>query len=951
MADVAAQCQELARAAAALRRGDFSGAGRQLLELHRRSDAWRLFAEVLAQGPHEGDDAEYLDALCAQGLAAMARNLLGRLPEVELRRTFSTFVKKLLAAHLPPKGKASVWKQLALALTCTELWLGAWTPGEVLTAQVPWEVRVELLSLPPELLLGDRALPLGDVQLWNQAASSLFGTCAAVFHFVFLSDLASQRGARQVLLLVSAWLQAARQALEWLEEGDEASPLRSLAAYSQQLCSLAAVDLEGGAELASTLSRWPGNDREVVGPLLQPLLSVLLRQATSASPPPQLLPVLADLAADRWARAVLGDKEVPLDWDALSYAAIAAVRSGAAEGMHAEAALAVWQSLALSLSGKCHHSGPSEVVAGLFAGLSRELLVLLRAPQSPTVPQLEALWEARAVAQTALAHWAHLVGDSPAWQESTWAPLERVGRALASATSVDQTLAAEAEVVLWFSFTLAASWPEDTAPLPAAAAVLELVGLDNAPPPWRGLLWTQAASLASTGPASQCAALLGWVLQRLPQAAGCHEILHLIEESYAVAVEFLARNLAPDASHPALAERLLTLALADVGSSAGLHRQSPQARCALLRAMRHALAGEMGALCRGLSERVLPALRQGAASEAAQATGQKTWDATRVLLAALSAVLPNSPQAEGGHPELLLWRQEWAFVEAAMLSWPSSPAEDQPLLAASEALAAAAVALPKLLPEAVGLLSRSAAQDRVASPEVPLRELNLVLQQLQSFPQVLESHAEHLAGGLLTAADGVLRRPELVRHPALLTALFELLGQGLEEAKIQERLLIPGVVQRLLVLGIEAIPSAGATSPATSQAILRFFSRALAAPLLFSRQECCFVFQEALPALLAACCKALAEQTHMTLFESMVEAAELFYLAAEKLPQDFPRALALGLQAAEGVPEWCRDRFRQVVERRGEWQKKSQWVQELQRTVQDWQRERVLASPWSSGFT
>ncbi|CAE8634533.1 unnamed protein product [Polarella glacialis] len=990
---------ELKQRVSAFRSGRDPASGSWLVSFQGEQGAWQICMEALRAGPSSDLDGEFLDAFCAQSLATFARGLLARCSSEAECRSFRAGIEPLLAAHLPPRGRPAVWKQLCLALVCADLWLAAWSPAAALgaAASLPGAVLKELLSLPPELLFCDRALPLGDVRLWQAAAGALYEGSGPAFAYLLGDSASDAAAASQSLQVLANWLRATRLSFEWLEGVDPALPLRALATQRQRLIALAEVAPAEAAEVAQQLARWRRCDSELL-PVLRPLLDRLLPLAAAPGGPlPQLLPLLADLASDRWPRAAMGgEPEVSalIDLQLTAEAALAFVRSTGNEGgdaSDAEAALAVWNRLADTLrygtqewedeaerGGGLHSEwwAPAEQVAQaaalptLFGLFGQELLRLLQLPS--LAPQqmnadLKVLWEARAVAQSSPAAWASLVGGQEAWQEATWAPLKGIATRLAAGGS-DELLAREAEVVLWFSFTLAASWPERAGSAPAAAAVLEFAdSLDRFPPPWRALLWTQACSLASTAPAAQCPRLIEWMLQRPPQAAGSPELLEFTELPYASALEMACRQLPADGpAHAAVAERFLTLAL-EV-PTASLHGQSSEAKALLLRAMRHVMGGEVASLCRGLAERVLPTLRQAAEIEASGAQQGSPAHAARVLLAALRSVLPKkgtAPVLDIQHPAVLLWRDQWQCLEAPLLRWPSFVAEssnaEQPLTAAAEAVSAAASALPVLLPEALDLLVRAASEGR-GSHEVPLAALESVLQQLPCPPLEPAAASELVGGALLRVVEALLPRPDLHRSPATLTALYSLLARGLLEGRaslcgggLRLRLLSKvSLTARLLSLFCEALPGAGAASAVCAQAMLRFAVRLVpkapppgSQPLEATATEPMehrSVLLQALPSVCAATCRALAEQEHLARFESgFLDAAELLYYLAEAFPAEIAGALSAGLQSLQGVPQWSRDRLLQYVQRRREWPKRSAWIAEIQNTVQEWQRERKQA--------
>eukprot|EP00927_Polykrikos_kofoidii_P034121 TRINITY_DN28952_c0_g2_i1.p1 TRINITY_DN28952_c0_g2~~TRINITY_DN28952_c0_g2_i1.p1 ORF type:complete len:984 (-),score=189.48 TRINITY_DN28952_c0_g2_i1:61-2781(-) len=898
-----------------------------------------------------------------------------------------------------------------------DIWLASWTPTAVVfAAGLPLPVRWELLTIPTELLFCDRALPLSDLDLWHYAAATLFDSCGAVFGHLIQEAPAAQGIGRPALQVLASWLRAARLSYQWLtgRARDEAAPVKALVCHGQALLALAAAAPEDACEVTQQLARWRKCDVDV-SPLLGAFLELLFRSNFSRPRHDVLLPLLSDLAMDRWPRAATGDIE--LDWRAIAQHAIAAVRdgstgtSGVASGVgtcaaratvrrngegveedtgeSGEAGLAVWQTLATVLregtrewSDEADHGGPhaewfmplevlkqNAALPQLFSLLARELLEMLQAPASPTAAQLNSLWQVRSGAQSTVAAWARLVGDGPAWQEALWAPLQNVGRRLAPGATVvwEESLLREVEVVLWFSATLAASWREsaDTSAPPAAVAVLELgPALDSAPAPWRALLWCAACSLASTAPAEQCPRLIEWMLQRSPQQAanGSVELLALTELSYATAVEMACRLL-PDGGggNGAVTERIAALALAEMPASM-LHDDSSKARARLLGTIRHTMGGDATSLCQGLSTRVLPVLQAAAAAEAEAAVQTKQdlrWYAAQTVLATLAAVLPrrrkggsDSVAGEGvvtseDHPAVLLWREYWSCLEAAMLPrWRPLCSDDQPLAAAAEVLAAAAVSVPVLLPDALRLLVQSV--EHHVLPDVQLRALHVVLLKVPCPPLDPAVAAELLLKAILGVTSSLLSRAkDMLESPETLTALFRVLAAalasgrgGLCDGRLRPMLLVQvTLVCRCVGLLNEMLPDC--TSPTAAEQMLRFAVRLVTGDEL---QQPAYRDGLAgqLPGLCASLCRALALQEHLAGPEGVVDAAEILYRAADAFPTELPGALAIGLRHVE-VPEWSREQLRKHVETRKEWPKRWEWTVQLQQIVSEWQSEHRQA--------
>lgn len=217
----------------------------------------------------------------------------------------------------------------------------------------------EMLLLPTELLFCDRALPMDDAELWRRAASALLAACGDVFSCAV----------RQLQpKLLGEWLRASRRSLEWLPEGEQlqdGSPsgasaiLGSLARHRSEVLALAWRFPEELLEVAEQLARWPLCDVEAA-PLLEGLVKEL---AKAPLRPGALLPLLGDLASDRWPRAALSPHS-SLDWHFLAQLALHALGASLG-GPDAEAAVAIWQNFALTVlegtrswSDEAEHGGP-----------------------------------------------------------------------------------------------------------------------------------------------------------------------------------------------------------------------------------------------------------------------------------------------------------------------------------------------------------------------------------------------------------------------------------------------------------------------------------------------------------------------------------------------------------------------------------------------------------------
>ncbi|CAJ1380768.1 unnamed protein product [Effrenium voratum] len=913
----------------------------------RCAESWQSSAQALAVPAAAGSQEEYVQALCARNISSIARSFLSRVVQDE-RVLFQQTTEKLLLQNLPPRGAYAVWRQLSSALVASQLWLGQWTPGAFLSKTLPASVLLEMLAIPTELLFCDRALPLADVQLWGRAARTLVEASDQVFALL-LADL----GGSGALKVLADWLRATRLSFEWLDT-DEAVPLRALRRHTASLLRMTEADPGGGCQVAQQLARWVRCDADVQ-PILQPLLDRLLPLALMPDPP-QLLPLLADLAADRWPRACIESQATGLDILAVADATLAFVRSS--DTMDAEAALAVWQSFAVTMlngttdwedeaePGIGRHANwwvPMDQVHGapalpqLFSRLVQEILRLMRLSAGTLTKELQARLEARSAAQSALAAWAGLVGDSSAWSAATWAPLHLVARQLA-VNSPQESLAQEVEVVLWFSFTLAASWPEQNAP--AAAVVLEINDqLDSFPPTWRALLWMQACCLASTAPPQLCPRLIEWMLQRPPHVAGANELLEITELPYACSLEMACRQLGNITSEAA-AERLLSLAFEVPVEH--LHPHSADAKARILRAVRHVVGDNTKRLCDVFGQRILPGLWR-----ASQAEGQTGHLAMRVLIAILHSVLASSSTGHHGpeHPVILLWQEYGQCLEAPLLQLQcniASDGQEQPLAAAVEVLAAAC-AEPVLLHQALQLLLRTAQIRGAVGAEACLKALEHVLPNLPC-PPLGQSAADAVARVAHEMSEVVLSSIELLQNPAVVKALYSLWNRSLVLAgkpgcggRLRSAFLgKTQLVERMLGILHTTLPVFAA------DVLLRWLSLLLPRADAGTSPDVLAVLRQALPVLCGSICRCLSEQEGLTKWDSgFLDAAEFLFLAADVFREDFPAALSAGVQSVDCLPRWSQAQLQQHIERRQQWPTRSAWISALQQIVQDVQRERA----------
>eukprot|EP00929_Paragymnodinium_shiwhaense_P007826 TRINITY_DN111733_c0_g1_i1.p1 TRINITY_DN111733_c0_g1~~TRINITY_DN111733_c0_g1_i1.p1 ORF type:complete len:1027 (-),score=244.31 TRINITY_DN111733_c0_g1_i1:18-3098(-) len=1000
---VLAVVERLKLCAAALQLGgSHVGEAEQWLQRFQASGtAWQVCVAILEGGPKQDAAGDFLDAFCAQTLATHARALAGRYPR-QMHEALSDSLERLLMLHLPARGKPAVWRQLALAVTAARIWLAKWQPADILAAGVlPLEVRWELLTLPTELLFCDRALPLSDVDLWHCAAARLWGACGEIFlHLCGASAVQAAKEAigKPPLIVLAAWLRAARLSFQWLSgrQRDEAEPIRQLAKCAPALLHLAAESPEDACEVAQQLARWTLCD-DAVTPLLSGLLKGIFRASCSRL---VLLPLLADLAADRWVRAACcrrhlsssegtgaasaGALMVEMARDVANQAALllsqSVSQSAQADlgsiGEDGEAAFAIWHTFATVLRIGTRGWADEADSAGshaewrisadellqetlpleFFRMLLAELLRTLRAPRSPTTAALHVLWQVRSSAQSAVAAWAQLMGDIPSWQEQLWLPLREMHAKLNATRTAPQPteeLWQETEAVLWLAFTLAASWPEPSS-APAAAAVVLEVGdiLDLAPHPWRALLWSSACSLASTGPPEHASRLVEWMLQRPPQQAACGdvELLSLTELAYAQAVELACRQLPADAAaagwtseaaRGAVVERIASLALVEVPASM-LHETTCQSRARLLSAIRH-MGMEAHSLCDALSTRVLPELAAAASAEAAASSG-KQWFAAQTLLAVLGAVLPRGAAGsamDASHPVVVLWRAYWQCFEAALLpQWRPLSAEDQPLACGCDILASAAIRVPVLLPTVLELLVKSIQQD--TSPEKQLIALHKILSQVQPPPGQSQHTAQLLARSVFAVAGTLLdaRAGDVMRNPEVLCEFYRLAAAALS-CFLCDKQLRPLVIAEVpFVAGCLRLVSEALPShgAAASGRMMR-----VVCLLLIGDEVNAPAHREVLcklfPSLCASIARALASQDHMAASEAVADVAEILYRSAEAFQEIFLCALSEGLQAVDLVPAWCRQALHEHVAKRAEWPTRWAWTQQLHHIVEEWQRE------------
>eukprot|EP00929_Paragymnodinium_shiwhaense_P078670 TRINITY_DN4079_c0_g1_i1.p1 TRINITY_DN4079_c0_g1~~TRINITY_DN4079_c0_g1_i1.p1 ORF type:complete len:1058 (+),score=286.40 TRINITY_DN4079_c0_g1_i1:104-3277(+) len=1010
----AAMAAELQQRVTMFHAGDEKYSGEWLTNFQRADCAWNICVEALRPGPLPSCDEELLQDFTSQTLGRLARAFGVRFQNAEARKSHRDELEALLALHA--HGRATTWRQLCLALTCADLWCSSWSPDTALSAPssplaasgLPRVVQRELLTLPVELLFCDRALPLDDPKARYAAAGALLDACPRVLPFllgadpaaVFEGPLAMEGEEGRWLEVLASWLRAARKCLRQLPARDEIAPLRCLAEHGERLIVLVASAPKEAAEVAEEIAKWRGSSPKDVAQLLDPILQCLFTSYYGLDDGRlALLPLLTELASDLWPRAAFGD--VDLNWPDIAEQAVEIAKEAIqAEdaGPDVEAALAVWQQFAMTVSeGVKELPGPPELeevpvaetdpgsrpekrrregtlwcptaeqiaqadaLPQLFSGLARQLLELLVAPIFPEEEALTQLWTQRQNAQSVLEAWAPLVGAHGSWHEATWAPLTRIGKILLEqpAESHDDDVWREAEVVFWFSSALAASWPENAGSVPVSTAVSQLHAIDAAPTPWRALLWTSGAGLAATAPAEQCAAMLEWMLMRSPMAADSLELLMLLELPYAQALEKTCRNLPNESKNVNYGERLAALAFAERPPEA-VHDDTTKAQMTILMAMRYALGTNTALLCQGLATAILPALQAKVKDEMEEAQmydGDSSWLSAQALFATLSTAIPLEGQSaadngsSGVEPAVEVWKANWSFVKDALLTWKPSSSSDQPRAAAVEALTTAVLALPPLLGNGVQLLTQSAVATDL--PDLQLKALRDIVMQIKpASPEAASQTAQVLNDAVLGACDKLLLKPqELLDSPETLCGFFGLLSEairssppgtsGLGPCDDRLRPLLLSQPLRFTGRGLELVARAlpDCTRADASGAMLRFVARILSPEDGAHAGAHKAVLMAALSEICCAVCKALASQQHLIEdLEALVPAAEALYVAADVFPAELPTALSLALQRVQ-IPEWSRSRMLRHVAGRADWKRRSEWLEHLSVIVQEWQNE------------
>lgn len=1009
MASAVSLAHELQRRVICFNCGDELYAGEWLLEFRRAEGAWMVCVEAIQAGRPTCCDEELLQEFCAQTLAHLARSFRSRVPESSWKAARDG-LEAMLAMHAEsPKG---IWKQLALALTCADLWLGSCVVASVLqAATLPVDIRNELLILPTELLFSDRALPLDDVGLRRTAAMALFTTCQSVFPFLL------QRIDGESMQVLASWLRAVRKSLRLLVGCDELAPLRKLAEHGEELTSAVQLWPAAACEVAQELALWPACDNElafVLGPVLRDLFTAVFEEPVREV----MLPLLQDLASNCWPKAAMGDLD--LDWQSISMQALhvihATLDDTEADTSDVEAVFGVWQTFAATLCkgqadveqskpgmdgvfeprhkrsrrrdqwcasrdrlARCQH------LPQLFGYFVEQLLERLRAPEFASQDELVTIYEMRTAAQPAIAAWAALLGqahaqaqaaqlqmEAQAWFEAAWSPLQRLCQGLPTCSMEAEDVCVGAEVVLWFSASLAVNWPDQAEAVPVKQVLPALGAIDTAPYPWRPLMWSSACSFAAKAPAEHSLELLEWMLERSPVSVGSmpdhpvNDIQELTELAYAQALEVVSRQLPSGVVHVAVGDRLATLAMETFPYGTG-HKDSAKAQLSLLLGLRHAMGSEPSLLCQGLNEKALPLLADAVDGEERDSAtdNDPPWNAAQALFSTLVCSLPEGLSTDMQHPSGALWKQQWKYLEGALLYWQQSSTTEQPATAAVEALIAAVRSLPMLLPDVLQLLAQSAQMNLL--PDVQLAGLRDIAVAVPCPPVDSSKAADLLATAILgVSSDLLMKWQEIVQSPSTLHNFFRLLAEamsnssspskevekdneskecshGLCEGKLCSTLLAaPDFIERCLESASELLAERCAENIIVE--IFRF-----AAGILASSGESRNASQRgrviaALPTLCTAVCRALALQECLLDLEVLGGAAQVLTLAAVGYGSDFEMAIAQALDILQ-APMFNRERLQSHVAACAAWgTQKMEWLEQLQQIVREWQNERRHAN-------
>mmetsp|Transcript_42826 Transcript_42826/g.77808 ORF Transcript_42826/g.77808 Transcript_42826/m.77808 type:complete len:1032 (-) Transcript_42826:8-3103(-) len=617
---IAALAAELRQRVTMFHAGDEKYSGEWLMTFRRTAGAWQVCVDCLSLGPPTTCDMELLQEFCAQTLARCSRAFV-RYHTQEVRQHARDGLEHMLIMH--SASPACIWRQLALALVCADLWLGMWSASKMLSIpSLPEKVQLELLVLPTELLFCDRALPLNDHFLQRAAAQALLVSCDSVFCALLTGSsgassatVAGARGSR--LQCLASWLRAVRKSLRLLPGCDEAAPLRCLAARLPDLLPAAAAEPAAACEVIVQIARWKGCPSDLA-PLLQPLLSHCYLSADTLHYR-ALIPLFSELAAYCWPCAALGDME--LDWQAVAVQSLK-LRPIPGETDDAddpwveteEGVLEAWQTFAQSIleaTGQSYgepgtsrsrsdasapppekrkrahehwrvspkHVAEATSLQQLFGSLLVHIMTCLQLSEGFSIGhQLETMRTMRAAAQQAVQAWIRLANivSASSWTEALLTPFRHLHELLKQCQSQGWEVSSvsvwyELEAVLWLAASILSSWPHGSCDaVRSASLVLELDACESAPVEVKPLLRTSIAQLAAAASVEELPQMLARVLQRPPAevafASGMVEMLEFTELPYAQAVETMCQRLCDnncvldEESRKQVTERLFALA-------------------------------------------------------------------------------------------------------------------------------------------------------------------------------------------------------------------------------------------------------------------------------------------------------------------------------------------------------------------------------------------------------
>jgi hypothetical protein len=445
-----------------------------------------------------------------------------------------------------------------------------------------------------------------------------------------------------------------------------------------------------------------------------------------------------------------------------------------------------------------------------------------------------------------------------------------------------------------------------------------------------------------------------------------NDIQELTELPYAQALEVVSRQLPSGAVHVAVGDRFASLALDTFPYGSG-HKDSSKAQLALLLALRHAMGSEPSLLCQGLNEKALPLLADAVDGEERDSAtdNDPPWNAAQALFSTLVSSLPEGLSTDLQHPSGALWKQQWKYLEGALLYWPQSSTSEQPATAAVEALTAAVRSLPMLLPDVLQLLAQSAQVNML--PDVQLAGLRDIAIAVPCPPVDSSKAADLLATAILgVSSDLLMKAQDLAQSPSTLHLFFKLLAEamsnsshpskdadkdneskevshGLCEGKLCSTLLAaPDFVERCLELASEVLAERCAENVITE--IFRFAAGILAGSCESRNASQRGKVVAALPTLCTAVCRACALQDCLLDLEVLGGAAQVLTLAAVGYGQDFEMAIAQALDILQ-APMFNRDRLQSHVAACAAWgSQKMEWLEQLQQIVREWQNERRHAN-------